>query len=86
MRIERRGQAFMELAIGMLALAIVTSALTVFAVYIATSLRVQNSLRGPAPQPNVRIKLDDFAMRHFGGDDSIKMDERVVMPSLEVVK
>ncbi len=86
MRTDRRGQAFVELAVGMLALAIVTSALTVFAVYIATSLRVQNSLRGPAPQPNKRIKLDDFATRHFGGDDAIKMDERVVMPPLEVAK
>ena len=86
MRTDRRGQAFVELAVGMLALAIVTSALTVFAVYIATSLRVQNSLRGPASQPNKLIKLDDFAMRHFGGDDAIKMDERVVMPPLEVAK
>lgn len=86
MRGMRRGQAMMELAVGMLALAILVSALCAFAVYIARSLEVQNSLRGPEPKMNKPVKLDDFAVRHFAGKDHIKMEEKAVMPPLEVRK
>ena len=80
------GQALIELAVGMLALAILVSALCAFAVYIARSLEVQNSLRGPEPKMNKPVKLDDFAVRHFAGKDHIKMEEKAVMPPLEVRK
>ena len=86
MRGMRKGQAMMELAVGMLALAILVSALCAFAVYIARSLEVQNSLRGPEPKMNKPVKLDDFAVRHFAGKDQIKMEEKAVMPPLEVRK
>ncbi|MBR2837970.1 MAG: hypothetical protein IKE55_04245 [Kiritimatiellae bacterium] len=86
MRTDRRGQAMIELAIGMFALALVVSALCTFAVYIVRSLEVQNSLRSSSPQMNKPVKVDDFAARHFVGRDSLKMDERVVMPPTEVVR
>ena len=84
MRTDRRGQALVELAAGMFALALVVSALCLFAVYIVNSLRVQNSLRSSAPQPNKPVKVEDFAVRHFTGKDTLKMEERAVMPPLEV--
>lgn len=76
----------MELAAGMFALTLVVSALCVFAIYIARSLRVQNSLRSSAPQPNVTIRLDAFAELNFAGRGSLKMDERVVMPPTSIAK
>ncbi len=82
----RRGQALMELAAGMLALAIVVSALCTFSIYIVRSLELQNALRSGSPKPNNPIKIEYFAVRHFTGKDTIKMDEHVVMPPLEVVK
>lgn len=86
MRTDRRGQAMMELAVGMFALALVVSALCLFAVYIVKSLRVQNSLRSSSPQNNVRVEVGDFAERFFTGRPALKMDERAVMPPTEVLK
>ena len=57
----RRGQAMTELAFGMFAFALVVSALTTFAVYIARSLRVQNSARGPAPERAEPVETGAFA-------------------------
>ena len=76
----------MELTVGLFALALVLSALCVFTVYIVRSLRVQNSLRGPAPQPNAPVELEAFAEKYFGGRHVIKMNEWVVMPQTSVVK
>ena len=42
----RRGQALMELAVGMFTLAFLVSALVVFAQYIVRSLEIENHLRG----------------------------------------
>ena len=86
MRTDRRGQATIELAAGMFALALVVSALCLFAVYIVKSLRVQNSLRSSSPQNNVRVEVGDFAERFFTGHPALKMDERAVMPPTEVLK
>ena len=86
MRTDRRGQALMELAAGMLALALVVSALCTFTIYIVRSLEVQNSLRSSSPKMNKPVKVEDFAVRHFIGKDTINMDERAVMPPLEVAK
>ena len=76
----------MELAVGMFALALVVSALCVFATYIVRSLEVQNSLRSSAPQMNKPVKVDDFAVNHFTGCETLKMNEKAVMPPLEVTK
>ena len=86
MRTDRRGQAMIELAAGMFALALVVSALCLFAVYIVKSLEVQNSLRSSSPQNNKPVKVEDFAVRHFTGRDTLKMDEHAVMPPTEVLK
>ncbi len=75
-----------ELAMGMFALALVVSALCLFAVYIVRSLEVQNSLRSSSPQMNKPVKVEDFAARYFTGKDTIKMDEHAVMPPTEVLK
>lgn len=86
MRIDRRGQALMELAAGMFALALVVTALCGFAIYMAKSLRVQNSLRSSAPQQNEDVEIGTFAEIHFAGKNVLKMNEKVVMPPLGVVK
>ena len=49
----RRGQALMELAAGMFAVALVAGCICVFAIFIAKSLRVQNSLRSLAGTSNL---------------------------------
>ena len=63
----RRGQALMELAVGMFAVALVAGCLCVFAVFIAKSLRVQNSLRSSAPQPSgEKVEFGEFLYRVIG--------------------
>ena len=77
----RRGQAMMELAIGMFAIALVAGCLCVFAVFIAKSLRVQNSLRSSAPMPSgEKVVFGDFLQR-IVGRHWLVVEERVVMPS-----
>lgn len=82
----RRGQALMELAVGMFALALVVSALCGFAVYIAKSLRVQNSLRSSAPQPSgEKVELGGI-LEQVTARKYLIVDERVVMPPTWVQK
>ena len=57
----RRGQALMELAIGMLALALVLSALFGFTMYILSSLDLQRDLRADAGKD---------ALESGGGDEA----------------
>ena len=87
MRTEK-GQALMELAVGMFALALVVSALCVFATYIAKSLRVQNSLRGPAPLPSgERVALGEVLEQVVDNDRKyLVVEERVVLPPTTIVK
>ena len=82
----KAGQALMELAVGMFALALVVSALCGFAVYIVKSLEVQNSLRSSSPKNNENVELGAFAEVNFAGRSVLKMNERVVMPSTTVLK
>lgn len=82
----RRGQAMVELAMGLFALALVVSALCTFAVYIVRSLEVQNSLRSSAPKMNRPVKVDVFAEMNFVGEGALKMDEKVSMPPTDVVR
>ena len=76
----------MELAAGLFALALVVSALCLFATYIVQSLKVQNSLRSVSPQPNVAVRVDDFAERFFVFKHTLPMNESAVFPSLDVPK
>ena len=58
----RRGQALMELAVGMFTLALLTSALCAFVIFIAKSLKIQNHLRSPGRATYAaKVELDAFA-------------------------
>lgn len=83
----RHGQALMELAVGMFALALVVSALAGFAVYIAKSLRSQNTVRSSAKYTDTTVDVDAFASKWIFGSE--KMDAReknVTMPTTAIVK
>jgi len=75
----RRGQAMIELALGMLALVMVVSALCGFAVYVARSLEVQNSARSGSRVSGGDVKVGVF----IGGYtiESLKVESSVKMPS-----
>ena len=82
----RRGQALMELAVGMFAIALVTGCICVFAIFIAKSLRVQNSLRSPAPQPSgAKVEFGEFLYRVVGRHWLV-VDEKVSLPPTTIVK
>jgi hypothetical protein len=76
----------MELAVGMFALALVVSALTGFAVYIAKSLRSQNSARSSSPSSETTVKFDSFAAKWIFGKESISVKEKLTMPSMVILK
>lgn len=85
MRTEK-GQALMELAVGMFALALVVSSLCAFALYIVKSLRVQNSLRSSAPQPSgEKVELGGI-LEQVTTHKYLVVDEKVVMPQTWVQK
>ena len=82
----RRGQALMELAVGMFAVALVAGCLCVFAVFIAKSLRVQNSLRSSAPQPSgEKVEFGEFLYRVVGRHWLV-VDEKVNLPSTTIAR
>lgn len=82
----RRGQAMMEMAIGMFALALIVSVLCAFAIYFVKSLRVQNSLRSSAPQPSgEKVPLGDF-LYPILGKHHLFVEERVSMPPTSLAK
>ena len=82
----RRGQAMMELAAGMFAITLIVSSLCAFAVFMAKSLKVQNSLRSSAPQPSgEKVPLGDF-LYGIVGQHHLFVDERVSMPPTSVAK
>lgn len=82
----KRGQALMELAVGMLALALVVAALTDFAIYISKSLKMQNSLRVGASSQSDEIELSDLAAEYIFGAKSVPIREKVVMPATTIAK
>ena len=80
-----RGQALMELAVGLFALALVVSALCGFAHYIAKSLRVQNELRvgGKRSDP---VEISSWAAQHVFGAETLKISEKLNWPSTTILK
>ena len=76
----RRGQALVELAIGMFAVALVIGAISLFTVFIARSLREQNAARGPSPEPAEPVEVDAFSESYFAGRKTLESRERVQMP------
>lgn len=86
---KRRGQALMELAVGMFALALVVSALCVFALYVAKSLRAQNELRkgnGGTSSRSDTVEVGDFAAANFTGTPVLKIEEKVVLPERTILR
>ena len=82
----RRGQALMELAVGMFAIALVAGCLCVFAVFIAKSLRVQNSLRSSAPQPSgEKVEFGEF-LHGVLGRHWLVVQESVALPPTTIDK
>lgn len=81
----RRGQALMELAIGMFTLALVICALCGFAVYIAKSLHVQNHLR-TGGQKTDTVDVDDFTAKYVFGSGKILIRERLRLPETTILK
>ncbi len=89
MATDRRGQALMELAVGMFALAFVVSALCGFALYIAKSLRAQNELRGRdgrSTEKSDSVEVGDFAARYVFGTETLRIREKIVMPERTILK
>jgi hypothetical protein len=82
----RRGQALMELAVGMFALALVVSALTGFAVYIAKSLRSQNSVRSSSKSSDATVEVEAFAAEWIFGREKLNVGEKAVMPPTTILK
>ena len=64
----RRGQALMELAVGMFTIALLLSASFFFVKYIVRSLEIENHLRSSGQATfSDSIKLDDFAANEVFG-------------------
>ncbi len=81
----RRGQALIELAVGLFALALVVSALCGFALYIAKSLRLQNELR-VGGQKIDSVEVSAFAAEHVFGGQKLKISEKLAWPQTTVVR
>ena len=82
----RRGQALMELATGMFALALVASMLCGFAVYIAKSLKQQNSVRVGTSSKTETVEVSDFAAEYVFGTGALTISEKVVMPPRTILE
>ena len=86
---DRKGQALMELAVGMFALALVVCALCGFAGYIAKSLRAQNELRsrpGNSERSDSFEVESTFAERFLFGSPVLEIKETVFMPERTILK
>lgn len=83
MRTER-GQALMELAFGMFTLTLVVTMLCGFAVFMARSLRAQNSTRAGSSEGNGEVEVGI----RFGSAtvETMKVREHCQMPPLTIVK
>jgi len=75
-----------ELAFGMFALTLVVSALCGFAVYIARSLEMQNSLRVDSSSQHDTMQVSEFAAEYLFGKETVKIDEEVKMPPTIILK
>lgn len=81
----KRAQALIELAIGMFAISLVVGALCVFAVYIARSLNVQNQLRTGGKHTD-SVEVDEWTSANVFGVKTLKINEKLEMPSTAILK
>ncbi len=94
---RRRGQALVELALGMFALALVFSALFAFAAYIVQSLDAQREVRAKAGTRALNasgagvshaetrdVPVDELVEKYIFGKPAIKVEENVYFPPLRI--
>ncbi len=97
-RRARRGQAFMELAVGMLTLALVLAATFGFLEYILSSLEIQRSLRAQAGRTaltagggdgtfvtatdSATVTLEPLAADYIFGSEEVSVKEDVHLPPM----
>jgi hypothetical protein len=83
----RKGQALMELAMGMFALALVVAALCGFAAYIVKSLEIQNKMRVGGKRSDT-VEVSSFASEYvFGeGAETLKVSEKLVWPQTTIAR
>ena len=99
---RRAGQALVEMAAGMLALALVASALVGFSLYIAKSLDMHRKLRGSAGRgalysqggpgsyssaaDSETVKVEPLAAVYIFGSRDVKIREEVFIPNMAIAK
>ena len=71
----KRGQALMELAVGMFAIALVVTVLCVFTRYIAKSLEMENHIRSHTAVYAAKIELERFAVEKVFGAETLHILE-----------
>ena len=72
----RRGQALIELAIGMFTVALILGASFYFVRYIARSLEIENHIRAPGQATHTaEVQLDDFAADKVFGTRTLDIKE-----------
>ena len=97
-RLGSKGQAFMELALGMLALALVLSALFGFTVYILSSLKMQRDIRAEAGRGALNsgggeesysskvaddtVEVEPLAATYIFGSSEVEVKEEVHIPAM----
>lgn len=94
----RRGQAFMELAVGMLALALVFAAVFGFMGVIVRSLDMQRGMRAKAGRAAMdahggsyasvvehdKVEVEPFAAEYVFGTQEIEVREEVHIPNMGI--
>ena len=97
-RLGGSGQAFVELALGMLALALVLAALFGFTAYILSSLRMQRDIRAEAGRGALNsgggeesysskiaddtVEVEPLAATYIFGSSEVEVKEEVHIPSM----
>ena len=79
---ERKGQAMIELAIGMFLIVLVVSMLIAFVFYIQKSLQMQNSVRVGASSQHDTVEVTESVF----GTDKLNVKEKAVMPTTVIMK
>lgn len=98
----RRGQALVELALGMFAMALVAASLVGFAMYIAKGLEMQRSLRSRAGASALNsvggtgmyssvsdhgvVEVEPLAAEYIFGKERVRVSEEVHIPKMGVMK
>lgn len=98
--VGRRGQALIEMAVGMFALSLVLAALFAFADYIVKGLKVQRELRASAGLPALNlpgdvgyvskvasdtVEVEPFAAEYLFGTSQLKIREKVSLPGMSLI-